>query len=93
MYKIGTRVKLVRVFDVDKDVNIGITGIVVPYNLITTTRGFVPAAPSIDRINQDSGYTKDNIRVISWRANHIKNDATLEELEKIVAYVKGQKEI
>jgi hypothetical protein len=29
------------------------------------------------------GYTPDNIWVISHRANQIKNDATLEELEKI----------
>ena len=40
-------------------------------------------APSLDRIDSAKGYTKDNIWVISHRANQIKNDATLEELEKI----------
>ena len=38
---------------------------------------------SIDRIDSSQGYTIDNIEVISWRANRLKNDATHEELEKI----------
>ena len=44
-------------------------------------------SPSIDRINSSIGYTKDNIHVISWRANRIKNDSTVEELGKIYAYM------
>lgn len=44
-------------------------------------------APSIDRVRQDGGYTKDNITIISYRANRIKNDATPEELVKVLAYV------
>jgi hypothetical protein len=40
-------------------------------------------APSLDRIDSTKGYTKDNIWVISHRANQIKNDATVDELEKI----------
>ena len=39
--------------------------------------------PSLDRIDSTKGYTKDNIWVISHRANQIKNDATIEELEQI----------
>jgi len=38
---------------------------------------------SIDRINSSLGYTVNNIRVISWRANRLKNDATNEELIKL----------
>jgi len=41
-------------------------------------------SPSLDRIDNTKGYTKDNIRVISNRANRLKCDATLEELEKIL---------
>ena len=45
-------------------------------------------SPTLDRIDSTLGYTKDNIQVISYRANRIKNDATVEELEKIVEYMK-----
>ena len=45
-------------------------------------------SPSLDRIDNSKGYVKGNVRVISWRANHIKTDATLSELESVVAYVK-----
>jgi hypothetical protein len=40
-------------------------------------------APSIDRLDPSKGYTTDNVWVISHRANRIKSDATLEELETI----------
>jgi hypothetical protein len=44
--------------------------------------------PSIDRIDSTKGYTKDNVQVISWRANRLKNDATLEELVALGAWAK-----
>ena len=45
--------------------------------------GWFDNSVSLDRIDPTKGYTKDNIRVISNRANRLKCDATLEELEKI----------
>ena len=44
-----------------------------------------PDAPSLDRLDSRLGYTKGNILVISWRANFIKGDAALNELELLVA--------
>jgi hypothetical protein len=41
---------------------------------------------SIDRIDSTKGYTIDNIVVISYKANRIKTDATLDELKQIVSF-------
>lgn len=45
--------------------------------------------PSLDRIVPARGYTPENIRVISFRANRIKSDATPEELRAVLAYVEA----
>lgn len=46
-------------------------------------------SPTIDRMNNDIGYISENICVISGRANHLKSDATIEEIESIVSYMKS----
>lgn len=46
-------------------------------------QGQQDGSPSIDRIVPEKGYTADNVWIISWRANRIKNNATVEELELI----------
>ena len=47
-----------------------------------------PNSPSIDRIKPELGYVPGNVRIISNRANTIKNDATIEDLEKVLEYMK-----
>jgi len=44
---------------------------------------------SVDRIDNNLGYVKGNIRVISARANILKNSIDLALAEKLVAYIKG----
>jgi len=39
--------------------------------------------PSIDRIDSTKPHILDNIQIISWRVNHLKNNAALEELVMI----------
>lgn len=41
---------------------------------------------SIDRKDSSKGYTVDNIIVISYRANKLKSDATLEELRLLTEF-------
>jgi len=45
-------------------------------------------SPSLDRIIPAKGYVKGNVKVISHRANTLKNDATIQELEKVIEYMK-----
>lgn len=46
-------------------------------------------SPSIDRIIPSRGYVKGNISIISSRANAIKSNTTIQELEKILEYARG----
>jgi hypothetical protein len=47
-------------------------------------------APSLDRIIGSLGYIKGNVRIISNRANHLKNNAEPEELMAIAAYATAE---
>ena len=51
---------------------------------------FSLGSPSLDRVDNTKGYTPDNIKVISWRANSIKGDATVEEIEKVFNWLKKE---
>ena len=57
-------------------------------DLCFNSSGFIDNSPTIDKINPNLGYTKDNVQIISWRANRLKSDASIEELEMILAYLK-----
>lgn len=46
-----------------------------------------PGNMTLDRVDNTKGYVKGNVQVISWRANAIKRDATLQELWGLVCYI------
>ena len=46
-------------------------------------------APSLDRIDNSKGYTRDNIVVVSRRANILKKDASIQELIKLANFYKN----
>jgi hypothetical protein len=47
----------------------------------------INSSPSLDRVDNTQGYTPSNVKVISWRANRLKSDATREELVAIINYM------
>lgn len=57
----------------------------IPIRFSTRKEDSIDHSPSIDRLDNTKGYTKDNVWVISWRANKIKNDATISELKLLTA--------
>lgn len=46
-------------------------------------------APSLDRVVPLLGYVRGNVIVISFRANRIKNDATVTELEQVAEFYRN----
>ena len=44
---------------------------------------------SMDRLDNTKGYTSANVRVISYRANTLKSNMSIEQAERLVAYMKG----
>lgn len=70
---------LTDLYELDYPISCPILGIPLTFN-----RGKVEDnSYSIDRIDSSLGYNVNNIRVISYRANKLKNNATSEELVKL----------
>ena len=46
--------------------------------------------PALDRIDNDKGYIKGNVRVISHRANRQKSNLSLEEIKRLYLYSIGE---
>lgn len=45
-------------------------------------------SPTLDRIDSSKGYTKNNVIIMSYRANMIKNCGTIQEHELIVEFMR-----
>lgn len=47
-------------------------------------------APSLDRFDPEGGYVMGNVRIISSRANRLKNDGHAFEFDRIAAYLRAE---
>jgi hypothetical protein len=52
--------------------------------------GLCENSPTVDRFNPEKGYTKGNVAVMSMKANRLKNNATIAELEAILAWMRAR---
>lgn len=43
-------------------------------------------SPTIDRIDNEKGYIKGNVLIVSYKANTIKNSASIDEMEKVYSF-------
>ncbi len=55
-------------------------------------KGPTDKSPSLDRIDNTKGYVKGNIQVISFKANRMKNDCNVEDVEKLLCFMKTAKD-
>lgn len=89
-YKLWYRAKR-RAKERKQEFSLQLEDIVIPEKCPVFNKPFVENtiyAASLDRIDSTKGYVVGNIQVISTRANTLKNDATLEELEQVVAFLR-----
>jgi uncharacterized membrane protein len=70
-----------------------ISDIVVPALCPALGIPIIPAAtsrsdnsPSLDRIDNTKGYVRGNVVVVSWLANRMKSNATVEQLVALAAF-------
>jgi hypothetical protein len=76
-----------RIFDLKKeDITVPSHCPVLGIPLACGTRESHDNAPTLERIHQNEGYVKSNVMVISYRANRIKNDASLEEIAAVLSF-------
>ena len=94
-WKMHQRAKM-RCKDTGREFNIEVSDIVIPdicpvlgieLNMNSGRSGAYRNSPSLDRIDNSKGYTKDNIQVISQLANAMKCHATNEELHKFAQWI------
>lgn len=52
----------------------------------------VPESPSLDRIVPERGYVHGNVVVISMRANAIKQNASIDEIQRVADWLRSVKE-
>ena len=55
--------------------------------------GFKDDLASLDRLDSSRGYVPGNVRIISWKANRLKSNNTIETLEQILKYMRKHEDV
>jgi hypothetical protein len=76
--------------DIDFPTHCPILGIELDY---FSENGYLENAPSFDRVDPNKGYVKNNVAIISMKANRIKNNGTAEDHENIAKYIRSYLEL
>ena len=58
---------------------------------LADSRSGVDNSPSLDRLDPAKGYVAGNVTIISFRANRIKNDASIDEVKQVVNWLELQR--
>lgn len=62
-------------------------GVKLDYNRVSSRKsGMKPNSPSFDRIDPNKGYIPGNVVIVSAKANTIKSNATITELQRLTAF-------
>jgi len=75
----------IEVEDIEIPLNCPIGG-----NLLVKGDGYNPDAMSLDKLNPSKGYVKGNVFVISRKWNLKKSDMSIEDMNKIINYIKSK---
>ena len=88
-----------RALESGKEFDLDIEDIVIPTHcpvlgieLIGGVKKPIDTSPSLDRIDSSRGYTKDNVCVVSFRLNRMKNCFSIQEMEATLDYMKNGRE-
>ena len=54
------------------------------------TKGPCDNSPTLDRIDPLKGYVKNNVRILSHRGNRWKGEMTIEDVERLLSYMRGE---
>jgi hypothetical protein len=46
-------------------------------------------SPTLDRVDSTRGYVKGNVQIVSWKANRLKSNGTLEDFKSIVRWLES----
>jgi hypothetical protein len=57
---------------------------------LSGSKGPQDCSPTLDRIDPAKGYTPNNIRVISYKANRYKNNMDRKIIQKLLDYIDGK---